>query len=175
MSKTIELVCEVCGVPFVRLKKEHKRNTKLGRRHFCGRTCQGNAISTNLGKFKGNGNSAHLKADNRRDALTGFRYYKRKAVIRRPTSNIELTDIQTQWELQQGRCAYTGISLILKDDKHGNKNAKPYQVASLDRIDSAKPYDKGNIQFVSASINLMKNVMTDADTKELIAVIRQSI
>jgi hypothetical protein len=175
MRKTIELNCEVCGVPFMRALSEHKRNTRLGRKQLCTRTCQGNLVAGNLGKFKGMPRFEHLDAGNRRDDFTGFRYYKRKAAVRHPTSNVELADIKAQWELQGGKCIYTGIPLVLKDDKHGNKSKKPYQIASLDRIDSSKPYDRGNIQFVSASINFLKNDMTDADTKELIAIIRQTI
>ena len=175
MRKTIELNCEVCGVPFVRCLSEYKRNTRLGRKQVCNRSCQGKQVAGNLGKFKGIGRIENLRANNLHDEFTGFRYYKRKATIRHPTSNVELVDIKAQWELQRGKCIYTGIPLVLKDDKHGNKNAKPYQIASLDRIDSSKPYDKGNIQFVSASVNFMKNDMTDADTKELVALIRQTI
>ena len=37
-------------------------------------------------------------------------------------------------------------------------------MASLDRIDSSKPYEKNNVVFVSAPINYMKNIMTEEET-----------
>ena len=46
-------------------------------------------------------------------------------------------------------------------------------MASLDRIDSSKAYEVDNVQFISKSLNYMKHVMSDADTKEFIALIRK--
>lgn len=172
--KTVELRCanKPCNKVFNRYAGEHTRSLKLGRLEFCSRVCQGIAGADNLGEFKGHGQTEHLRSDNRRDDHTGFRYYVRKATARWPESNISAADVKAQWELQQGRCAYTGLPLTLKNDKTGNKDKKAYEMASLDRIDSSKPYDRGNIQFVSLSINLMKASMTDAETKQLIALIR---
>ena len=49
------------------------------------------------------------------------------------------------FELQDRRCAYTGIDLI-----HG-------QNVSLDRIDSDAGYVKGNVQWVDWTVNRMKS------------------
>lgn len=173
MRKTIELRCAepTCGKLFRRYIGEHNRSLKLGRAEYCSRTCQGDACE-NLGAFKGKGHVDCLRADNRRDEYTGFRYYLRKAKDRIPESNITLADIKLQWERQQGRCAYTQLPITLKHDNGGDVGKKPYQIASLDRIDSAKPYNKGNIQFVSLSINLMKSTMSDEETKEFLVLIR---
>ena len=43
--------------------------------------------------------------------------------------------------------------------------------ASLDRIDNSKGYIKGNIRWVSRSINYMKNDMSDDMVNELIDLI----
>jgi hypothetical protein len=63
------------------------------------------------------------------------------------------------WELfikQGGRCAYTGLSLnFLRAFQYGRG-----QSASLDRIDSNKPYDKDNIQWVHQKVNLMKGTLS---------------
>lgn len=52
---------------------------------------------------------------------------------------------------QNGKCSLSGISLVM-----GITNA----TASLDRIDSSLPYQKGNIQWVHKDINRMKLEMS---------------
>lgn len=169
--RTVELICSICGKKFKRAAKEQVRSQKLGRPAFCSRSCSGHHHLNNLGAHSGVGDTAYLKkyAGNRKDGFTGFRYYLRKAKARYPDSDVTLEDIKAQWELQDGCCSYTGIPLILKEKR---KDEKDYQIASLDRIDSSKSYDKGNVQFVSFSINLMKGVMSDENTKELVALIK---
>jgi len=59
------------------------------------------------------------------------------------------------WHKQKGRCAYTGEKLTLPkkwDDRD--------YTASLDRKDSSKGYIQGNVQFVTQSVNIMKNKFT---------------
>lgn len=54
-----------------------------------------------------------------------------------------LEDLQEQ--LQQGVCPYTKLRLTLPEN--GNVNTLDVTIrASLDRIDSDKPYEVGNIQ-----------------------------
>ncbi len=175
MPKQIELVCSECGNKFNRPLKEHKRSLKLDRKEFCGRVCQGKA-GNNLGDFEGRPNPAYLIAGARRDEFTGFRYYTRKAKARYSESNITLEYLKKLWQAQEGKCAYTKIPIVLRNDtylqyKQQNLDYKAYRMASLDRIDSTKPYDVGNVQFVSLSINYMKASMTDTDTKEFLNLI----
>lgn len=57
--------------------------------------------------------------------------------------------IEQAWELfekQKGICALSGIEISFKK-----------KTASLDRIDSSKDYELGNIQWVHKHVNLMKN------------------
>lgn len=51
---------------------------------------------------------------------------------------------------QGGCCAYTGVKLSFRGDK----------TASLDRIDSAKGYEPGNVQWVHKAINVAKHVLS---------------
>ena len=46
---------------------------------------------------------------------------------------------------QQGRCALTGLDISIKD-----------KTASLDRVDSSKGYEKGNLQWLHKDVNMMK-------------------
>ena len=50
----------------------------------------------------------------------------------------------------------------------------PIYTASLDRIDSKKGYIKGNIRWVSRSINWMKNDITDEMVWELCKLISEN-
>jgi hypothetical protein len=56
--------------------------------------------------------------------------------------------------LQERRCAISGVILTLKGIKR-----KP-GTASLDRIDSNRPYEEDNLQWVHKDINIAKQSMT---------------
>lgn len=66
--------------------------------------------------------------------------------------NVDITieDLQDVWLLQGGKCALSGLDIKLCAKRDG-------LTASVDRIDSALGYVKGNIQFVHKDVNLMKN------------------
>jgi hypothetical protein len=86
-------------------------------------------------------------------AISGayFSQIKRKAKERGIAFGVSIEYI---WELflkQEGECALTGIEL-----QFPNKNKQRY-TASLDRINSDKGYEKGNIQWILGDINWMKN------------------
>lgn len=56
---------------------------------------------------------------------------------------------------QNRQCPYTGRELSFPTDRQDHK-----QNASLDRIDAAKGYVEGNLQWVDKDINYMKQSMT---------------
>lgn len=113
-------------------------------------------------------------SNNHRDEFTPFRYSLRCAKRRHKGCTLTLEDLQEQWELQQGVCPYTKLKLTLPED--GNVATLDVSIrASLDRIDSSKPYEVGNIQFISTPINYMKNSMSDEQTKTYLRVISANI
>ena len=65
------------------------------------------------------------------------------------------------WNLQGGKCALSGIPLILgvraKDLRNGVGNA------SLDRINSSEGYIEKNVQWVHKTVNCMKNTLSQED------------
>lgn len=70
--------------------------------------------------------------------------------------------VEYLWDLflQQGRCcALTGLPLTFA--RYQGINGNP-QTASLDRIDSSRAYEAGNVQWVHKDINRMKNSFTQA-------------
>lgn len=93
----------------------------------------------------------------------------RKHVLRQTISgkwhgrHLVTVTIQEAWELflkQEKTCALTGILLKFTSPNFEN-------TASLDRIDSSKPYILGNIQWVHKDINLMKQVLSQERFIEL--------
>lgn len=89
---------------------------------------------------------------------------------------IKEIDIDEQYlinllELQEGRCAYTGLPMSLPN--HSGCSDKRL-CASLDRIDSSIGYVKDNVQWVIAPINYMKNNMSDSDMKELVSWLKSA-
>lgn len=68
--------------------------------------------------------------------------------------DISIQEAHEIWDLQNGKCALTGIQLILCETTIDIRDGK--QTASLDRIDSKQPYSKENCQWVHKKINQMK-------------------
>jgi len=167
----VELICQnpKCKKPFTREAKEHARSVRRNRVECCSRSCAGVLL---VGKFgtKVNRDWTKLNPGNRRDEFTGLRYYLRKT-RERGLEGITLSDIKDQWDKQDGKCAYLGIDLILNTNKPNN-NIPRWKLASLDRIDSRCPYQKGNIQFVSLPINYLKSQMSDTETREVLHLIK---
>ncbi len=74
--------------------------------------------------------------------------------------SITLEDLDEVWNKQNGLCAYTKIPLVLVTHTNPRKDIPKWNLASVDRIDSSKGYEKDNIQFVSVTINYAKNNMS---------------
>lgn len=69
-------------------------------------------------------------------------------------------DIEYVWDLyvkQNKKCAYSGIDIYFSSNLNHNRGN-----ASLDRIDSSKGYEKGNVQWIHKDINRMKNDFTES-------------
>ena len=100
--------------------------------------------------------------DYRTNQYTGFKYLlkciKNKNRINKKC-NISLEDLEEVWKKQNGRCAYTKLQLILVTHSNPRKDIPKWKLASVDRIDSSKGYEKDNIQFVSRTLNYAKNDM----------------
>jgi IS30 family transposase len=120
------------------------------------------------------------------DIYTPFRYYlksnskyirtgKYPKIPKNKKDRITLPYLKQLWEKQKGICAYTGIKMKLYTTslaKYSKKSMKDdIRFASLDRIDSKKPYQIGNIQFVTWPINLAKNDLSDKQMKRYVNLI----
>lgn len=166
--KLINIKCDFCGNYFDKPLSEYNRNLNLKRHNFCCRSC---SIKYNNKYCRKKFNISNLINNNRNDEYTSFRYYYRNAKKRYKTFNLTLDYLKELWEQQKGICPYTGLKLNLATYTKNHNN--PIYTASLDRIDSSKGYEIGNVQFISTAINYMKNTMSHEDTIKLCKIIAQ--
>lgn len=175
MSNKILLTCKNCEVKFEKIKKEVTRQEKRGRSNdhwFCSRRCDTihknknrtpetqKKISDALSK-RNKGNTYSKKGQ--------FTYYLNKSKNRKYGCNLTEEYLQQIWEKQEQKCAYTGILLSL----HGVVKRSP-TTASLDRIDSSKGYEKGNVHFICYSLNLAKNDFDHDTFTHFLSMIHQT-
>jgi hypothetical protein len=162
-------ICKNCNIEFEKPLKEITRSEKLNRPNFCTRTCVGKHNLKNFGDKRFDITKLGYKRFG--DVMTKFRYHLRNILKRNKEVNLTLDDLKNEWDNQNGKCYFTGIDLILSSYTNINKN--PIYSASVDRIDNSKGYVKGNIRWVSRSINWMKNDMSDNMVYELLEIIKK--
>ncbi|MEB3178939.1 MAG: hypothetical protein VKL59_07930 [Nostocaceae cyanobacterium] len=166
------VVCHnpACGNKFTKPLGEYNRSQRLGRPHFCSKSCWGKFQGIINFKDKANKDTYYLRDIIRRDDFSPFRFHlkviKKSVNQRNKHSSITLADLKILWEKQQGICPYTGWNLILLPCTTDYESTPlTTNRASVDRIDSAKGYTPDNIQFVAVIANFAKNAFTE---KELI-------
>lgn len=80
------------------------------------------------------------------------------------------------WRLfiaQDRKCRYTGIPLFFS--RNNIEHAMGHGTASLDRIDPAKGYIEGNVQWVHKRVNLMKGNMQEQEFLDFCeAIVKQN-
>ena len=89
-------------------------------------------------------------------------------------NNTDVT-MQYMWELfeaQERKCALTGLLIYFRGER--NSWGGYVRTASLDRIDSNKPYMKDNIQWVHKDINRMKNKFNEQYFIDMCKLVTQS-
>lgn len=85
---------------------------------------------------------------------------RKMAPYRKIKFNITLSDLEYCYDVQKGKCFYSGRNLIF--EKHD------IDKISVDRIDSSEGYTPDNIVFCTKSINSMKNNLS---TKQFYSII----
>jgi len=109
------------------------------------------------------------------DKYTCFRVFLKRMKNRKKgikKCDISLQDLEEVWNNQNGLCAYTKLPLILATHSDLKKDIPKWNLASVDRIDSNKGYEKNNIQFVSRIINYAKNDMSHEEMIEFLSLIK---
>jgi hypothetical protein len=161
--KTVTCKCNNCEVNFEKPINEYNRSLKFNRKFYCSRKCAG---KLNLSNFKDKRNT---KPPLKKRIEDPFLYYLRNCKRRDFEFDLTSEYLNNLWNLQNKKCPYTGVNLIL--NTHSKRNKDYRYTASLDRIDSNLGYIKGNVQFVSLSINLMKNSMSQNMLLEFLQII----
>lgn len=146
---------------------EVTRSQKLGRKFFCSLSCSAkNNILRCLGEKSKTGNwHPGLKHIRQPDEFSPFRSFINGARSRDKCFSLTLVDLVQQWKKQEGKCPYTGWSLILPTCTSRRATRSPRN-ASLDRIDSQEGYIPGNIQFVAHIANMAKWDYTEVEMLE---------
>jgi hypothetical protein len=169
--KTQTIECSACNTKFEKELKEITRQKKKGRTNFyCSLSCAGKAPRYNSwSSSKENKENLSKYSNNRADEYTGFREYMRRANKRNQVVDLDLPYLKELWELQDGRCAYTKVKL---EHPTYTKSTERYNyMSSLDRIDNSKGYIKGNVQYVSVSVNWLKNKMDNNHLAEFFKIV----
>lgn len=86
--------------------------------------------------------------------------YKRGALKRGIPFKLEITEAWQVFQQQRGLCAMTGLPLQLN-------STRAQSTGSLDRLDAAKPYEPGNIQWVLKEVNVARNTLGVEEFVEL--------
>jgi hypothetical protein len=101
-----------------------------------------------------------------------FKFYLRNCLKREHPCDLTLEFLKQLWNDQKGKCPYSGVKLIL--NTHSLRHHDFRYTASLDRIDNAKGYVQGNVQFISTAINFMKNTMSHEQIIEFLHTIAKN-
>lgn len=133
----------ICKCTCSKLKKVSARSLIKNEVKSCG--CL-RALKTKKEHFKGIGD---IGLDFWNDKIE-------KAKNRNIDFNISIEYAYLLFLKQNKKCALTGLDLSFDKDLFKNK----YK-ASLDRIDSSKPYEVGNVQWVAKEVNLLKNKFSE--------------
>lgn len=171
--------CDGCGKEIQKETRYVKAAQKKNRKNYCTLSCHAkHTREEKLGVWvhsEENKKMARSLAGNRKDEYSPFRTLLKSCRTRtnksgQPKGNfdLDLPYLKELWENQNGKCAITKVDLKLETSY--NKN---YQ-ASLDRIDSSKGYVKGNVRYISVSVNWLKNNLDDNHIREFIQICNDS-
>jgi len=125
-------------------------------------------------------NRCKKREEKRHGEYRQFKYMIRQMKKNNKKHNLGETNITKEylaelWNEQKGICPYTKIKLTLPiHSKEPNPDVS-YKMASIDRIDSSKPYIIGNVQFVSRNANYAKNDMSHEDMVKFMDEIKNNL
>ncbi len=130
----------------------------------CGKEVEVNGKYLLSGDTKSCGCFSKGNAHNRNcvGAITSsfWTHIKQSAKVRGIPFELSREEAWDLWNKQEGKCVLSKIPLSLVVNF---RDQYKEQTASLDRIDSNKPYTVDNVQWVHKRINIMKNSMSNSE------------
>jgi len=149
--------CTLCGKEYQIPRSQITYREKKGyKNHFCSRSCSSR-------HYWGCGISGKEA-----DELSPFRvllghtkYSNRGRHAKYKTHNITIEYLHDLWNSQDGKCAITGIPMVLT--KWHTKGNTLWNQASIDRIDGNKGYEIDNVRIVCLMANYCRNGFTDEE------------
>ena len=179
--KTIKIKCAYCNSEFDKLQNEYNRQVKNGRKKFYCNISHSKLIVENIEMIKKFGVNTYFKGGEnkitteRGNLLRSMKEFSRRIRRRKHFEfEVEAEALLNIWNKQSGICPYTKVKLVLPFTPEYDSVNKNYK-ASIDRIDSAKPYSVENVQFVSISLNQLKGDMTETELFEFFELIKKDL
>jgi ribosomal protein L24E len=165
---SVELVCGWCQKPFSKARREYNRRIRNGATvFFCSNTCGAYFSLQEKPRTHKPAPYSYLQ----KDEFIHFRWFVNRARYRTrrgaqkdwaPT-DLTLQYLKEVWEEQRGTCPITGWKLVLPvSGTRGFESTAPIN-ASLDRIDNAFGYVKGNVRFIALIANLARAQFSDEE------------
>lgn len=159
---TVTLFCANCEQNFTKDRNEisRRKNKTSSTNFFCSRSCAsiyGNRHRTTkrspLTPRHGNQSARKYSSENSWYVSRAFKDQRKhvKCSMNRQEYDALLSSLWT------GVCSITGVTIHRKLADGSCVTQNPFNVASVDRIDSSLPYQEGNVQWVSQAINYAKN------------------
>jgi len=155
-------ICAECG------KEYYVKPSRIGRTnlHFCSQACRTEYIHKH---------PEMIPTYKNRDKVTEFFCKKitrsRLAAKKRGiafSSELSARDLIELWYKQEGKCYYSGIPMSFDPSEQ-------LRLVSIDRIDSSKGYEKGNIVLCSYAFNSFKFTFPKDKILEFISLIRRTV
>lgn len=143
--------CHNCGQENFKVRREA---LKAGRTTSCG--CRRDQYSKITGE-----NSSQFKGY-KEIRGTFWNKIKLGAKERGIKFSISIKQAWDLYESQARRCALTGLPIFF-----GRTSSRRETTASLDRINSSKGYEVGNVQWVTKDINVMKRTLLNEEFLEI--------
>lgn len=92
-----------------------------------------------------------------RTCLAGAR---RRCAKKQKTIGIGIAEVYALWDAQRGKCALSGIKFDVAHSAHKN-------TPSLDQIIPGGGYEPGNVQLVTAQVNISKSTLSLLEFNEM--------
>lgn len=155
------LICTNCGISF------EKSNHEIARRKykttssnwFCGRPCAASWGNANR-KTSSSPGPQHGNQYGRKYPVEVSWYVSRASKDKRRDLGLvgdRISYAHHLCDIWTGKCAISKVDIYRRGADGSTPTPNHFFIASVDRIDSSKPYQVGNVQWISLALNHAKS------------------